>query len=231
MLSIPRNVPLLLALGCALHSPDGAWAADPASTQVVANGTRGIPGNAAVSTSAPSSVATSSRSSPGLQTYSVSHLIPFPSQAVLAVTQDPVPSAGPAGATPPPAPPQTRRRDPRQLKIGGLLLGIGYAPALALALALSPQAGQPGSPTLAANYTLLIPVVGPLVSGALAPAQAASGTVYGAVTTWTLPLVLTLGLLQATGFGLLTSGAVPKLRSSDSSHDSLNANFPPWKTQ
>lgn len=127
--------------------------------------------------------------------------------------------------------PMARRREPRLMKIGGLLLGIGYAPALALALALAPQAGEPGAPSLAMNYTLLIPVAGPIISGVLAPATAPPGTAYGAVTTWTLPLVLSLGLVQSTGLALLAAGAVPRLRADPSGSDPLDLNFPPWKTR
>ena len=117
------------------------------------------------------------------------------------------------------------------MKIGGLLLGLGYAPALALALALAPQAGQPGSPAVATNYTLLLPVAGPLISGLLAPLDAAPGTTYGAITTWTLPLSLTVGLVQVTGFALLTAGAIPRLRPSSTTADPLDVNFPPWQTR
>lgn len=122
------------------------------------------------------------------------------------------------------------RRDPRLLKIGGLLLGIGYAPAVALALALSSQAGQPGGPGLASNYTLLVPALGPLVSGVLAPATSPPGTAGAVLTGWTLPIVLTLGLVQGTGTALLLAGAMPKIRASKSGSDPLDLNFPPWRT-
>ena len=116
------------------------------------------------------------------------------------------------------------------MKIGALLLGIGYAPAVALALALSPQAGEPGGPSLASNYTLLIPGVGPIVSGIYAPATSPPGTAGRVLTSWTLPLVLTLGLLQGTGAALLIDGAVPALRPTGPAADSLDLHFPPWRT-
>lgn len=170
---------------------------------------------------------------PALQTYSVSHLLPFRTEAALpaeasdAVTQ--IPSR--LDQSPRPETVRSLRREPRLMRIGGLLLGIGYAPALALALALAPQAGQPGSPTVATNYTLLVPVAGPLISGLLAPIAAAPGTTYGAITTWTLPLTLTVGLVQVTGFALLTAGAIPRLRPSSTTTDPLDINFPPWQTR
>ena len=131
-------------------------------------------------------------------------------------------------AEPPPS--LTVRRSPRRMKIGALLLGIGYAPAVALALALSPQAGEPGGPSLGANYTLFIPGVGPIVSGIYAPATSPPGTAGRVLTSWTLPLVLTLGLLQATGTALLIDGAVPALRPTGPAADSLDLHFPPWRT-
>lgn len=183
---------------------------------------------------APQLAAPPLRAWPALQTYSVSRLLPFRTEARLPQPggDPPLPSLeAPDGPQPGTAMVLTRRREPRLMKIGGLLLGIGYAPALALALALAPQAGEPGAPSPATNYTLLVPVVGPLVSGVLAPAGAAPGTAYGAVTTWTLPLVLTLGLAQSTGFALLTTGAIPRLRPTTTTSDPLDVNFPPWKTR
>lgn len=129
----------------------------------------------------------------------------------------------------PPALP-TPRRDPRMLKIGGLLLGIGYAPAVALAIALSAQAGQNGGPSLASNYTLLVPGLGPVASGIIAPAGSPPGTAGAVITGWTLPILLTLGLMQGTGSALLIAGATPKIRPPKTSSDPLEINFPPWRT-
>lgn len=129
----------------------------------------------------------------------------------------------------PPAMP-VRRRDPRLMKIGGLLLGIGYAPAVALALALSSQAGEPGGPSLASNYTLLVPSIGPVLSGVIAPATSPPGTARAVVSGWTLPILLTLGLIQGTGTALLIAGATPAIRTATTSSDPLEINFPPWRT-
>lgn len=129
----------------------------------------------------------------------------------------------------PPAVP-TPRRDPRLIKLGGLLLGIGYAPAVALAIALSSQAGQNGGPSLASNYTLLVPALGPVASGIIAPAGSPPGTTGAVITGWTLPILLTLGLMQGTGSALLIAGAIPKIRPPKTSSDPLEINFPPWRT-
>lgn len=159
-------------------------------------------------------------------------MLPFRTEVALPKAPAPAPmQIAAAGIAAAPTLAMARRREPRLMKIGGLLLGIGYAPALALALALAPQAGEPGAPSLAMNYTLLIPVAGPVISGVLAPATAPPGTAYGAVTTWTLPLVLSLGLVQTTGLALLAAGAVPRLRADPSASDPLDVNFPPWKTR
>lgn len=123
-----------------------------------------------------------------------------------------------------------RRRDPRLMKIGGLLLAIGYAPAVAVALALSSQAGQPGGPNLASNYTLLVPALGPVASGIIAPATSPPGSAGAVVTGWTLPILLSLGLIQGTGGALLIHGATPQNRTAKTGSDPLGINFPPWRT-
>lgn len=103
-----------------------------------------------------------------------------------------------------------RRRDRRLLKIGAGLLASGYLPALAVSLGLASSVGQPDAPSAAANYTLLIPVVGPLVSAVVAPATNEHGNGRPLISSWSLPWALTSGLLQVAGFAALVAGAIPR---------------------
>lgn len=102
------------------------------------------------------------------------------------------------------------RRDRRLMKIGGGLLAGGYLPALAVSLGLSAFVGQPDAPSAAATYTLLIPVVGPLLSAIVAPATNERGNARPLLSSWSLPWALTSGLVQVAGFALLVKGAIPR---------------------
>ncbi len=128
---------------------------------------------------------------------------------------------------PPPPPPQSEgalslyhdlrlnpiefrpQRDRRLMKLGGALLAGGYLPALAVAVGFSPFIGQPDAPSAAANYTLLIPVLGPLISAVVAPATNERGNARPLISSWSLPWALTSGLVQLAGFAVLVTGAVP----------------------
>lgn len=101
------------------------------------------------------------------------------------------------------------QRDRRLLKLGGALLAGGYLPALAVAVALAPSVGQPDAPSAAANYTLLVPVLGPLISAVVAPATNEHGNARPLISSWSLPWALTSGLIQVAGFAVLVTGAVP----------------------
>lgn len=102
------------------------------------------------------------------------------------------------------------RRDPRLMKIGGGLLAGGYLPALAVSLGLAAFVGQPDAPSAAANYTLLIPVIGPLVSAIVAPVVNEHGNARPLISSWSLPWALTSGLVQVAGFAVLVKGAIPR---------------------
>jgi len=101
-------------------------------------------------------------------------------------------------------------RDRRLMKLGGALLAGGYLPALAVAVGFSPFIGQPDAPSAAANYTLLIPVLGPLISAVVAPATNERGNARPLISSWSLPWALTSGLVQVAGFAVLVTGAVPR---------------------
>ncbi|HRI50066.1 MAG TPA: hypothetical protein PLW65_07765 [Pseudomonadota bacterium] len=101
------------------------------------------------------------------------------------------------------------QRDRRLMKLGGALLAGGYLPALAVAVGFSPFVGQPDAPSAAANYTLLIPVLGPLISAVVAPATNEYGNARPLISSWSLPWALTSGLVQLAGFAVLVAGAVP----------------------
>ena len=102
-----------------------------------------------------------------------------------------------------------RRRDRRLMKIGAGLLAGGYLPALAVSLGFAPSVGQPDAPSAAANFTLLIPVVGPLISAVVAPSTNDRGNGRQLISSWSLPWALTSGLVQVAGFAALVVGAVP----------------------
>jgi hypothetical protein len=102
------------------------------------------------------------------------------------------------------------RRDRRLMKIGATLLAAGYLPALAVSIGLAPSIGQPNAPSAAANYTLLVPVLGPFLSAVVAPTGASSGDPRPLISSWSVPWALTSGLVQAAGFAALVAGALPR---------------------
>jgi hypothetical protein len=102
------------------------------------------------------------------------------------------------------------RRNKRLMKIGGLLLSAGYLPALVIPLGLSTSLDRENAPTRAANYTLLIPLAGPFISGILAPATNDNGHAGQIASSWSVPWMATSGLLQVTGFTLLVFGAMKR---------------------
>ncbi len=132
-------------------------------------------------------------------------------------------------ALPPPAPPATdgegslslyhdlrlsplrivMRRNTRLMKIGAGLLAGGYAPALAVSLGLAGSLDQPNAPGAVANFTLLIPVLGPFISAVAAPAINDRGNGRQLTSSWSLPWALTSGIVQAAGLAALVVGAVP----------------------
>lgn len=102
------------------------------------------------------------------------------------------------------------RRNKRLMTIGSLLLSAGYLPALIIPLALSTSLDRENAPSPAANYTLLIPLLGPFVSGIIAPAQNENGHRGQIASSWSVPWMATSGLLQVTGFTLLVFGAMKR---------------------
>lgn len=102
------------------------------------------------------------------------------------------------------------QRDRRLLKIGGALLAGGYLPALAVSIGYATALDDPAAPSPAANYTLLIPVLGPLISAIVAPATNDRGNARPLVSSWSLPWALTSGLVQVAGFAILVKGAIPR---------------------
>lgn len=142
------------------------------------------------------------------------------------------PQEAPALLAPLPAPISVvRKRDLRAVRIGSVVLAVGYVPAVALAAVLGSHAGEPNAPSALTNYALVVPIVGPLVSGLAAPLGNESGHAGALVTSWTLPIVLTLGLMQIGGGALLLHGAMVKDRqiSADGQVQS-SVRFPPWRT-
>lgn len=111
--------------------------------------------------------------------------------------------------------PLTPSRDRKQIRIGALIWAAGYLPAFVAPLLLWPQVDTPGGPSALANYSLLIPLIGPYVSAIAGPAQAEAGNGRAVLSSWSVPWLLTSGLLQTTGFVYLLSGAIPRLRSID----------------
>jgi hypothetical protein len=110
--------------------------------------------------------------------------------------------------------PLTPSRDRKQIRIGALIWAAGYLPALVAPLLLWPQVDTPGGPSALANYSLLIPLIGPYVSAIAGPAQAEAGNGRAVLSSWSVPWLLTSGLVQTTGFVYLLSGAIPRLRST-----------------
>lgn len=100
------------------------------------------------------------------------------------------------------------RRNPRLMKIGALLFAAGYLPALVVPLGLSGSLDMENAPTPAANYTVMIPLLGPLISGIIAPATNQNGHGGQVFSSWSAPWLLTSGLLQGVGFALLVHGAI-----------------------
>jgi hypothetical protein len=127
----------------------------------------------------------------------------------------PLRSAYPPSQTPPPGSPLIGR-DLRKVRIGALIWAAGYLPALVAPLVLWPRVESGEGPSALANYSLLVPVVGPLVSAIAAPAQTDDGNGRAVMSSWSVPWLLTSGLLQATGLAILISGARPHLLLDDS---------------
>ena len=97
-----------------------------------------------------------------------------------------------------------------------MIWAAGYLPALVAPLVLWPRVESGEGPSALANYSLLVPVVGPLVSAIAAPAQTDDGNGRAVMSSWSVPWLLTSGLLQATGLAILISGARPHLLLDDS---------------
>ncbi len=130
---------------------------------------------------------------------------PLPPPGLEAPGQGPLPLVSTA-----PAMLHRPRRNARLMKIGGLLFAAGYLPALIIPLALSTSLDHESAPSPASNYTLLIPLVGPVVSGIVAPATNSAGHGAQVFSSWSAPWMLTSGLLQITGFTLFVAGTLGK---------------------
>ena len=102
------------------------------------------------------------------------------------------------------------------MKVGALIWAAGYLPAFVVPLVLWPRVDTNGGPSALANYSLLVPVAGPLVSAIAAPAQAQDGTGRAVMSSWSVPWLLTSGLVQATGLAIFVLGARPHLLLDDS---------------
>lgn len=103
----------------------------------------------------------------------------------------------------------TRPHHHGMLAAGWTLFSIGYAGAFGTGIAMgtiwSRSSGSYGSSTSsAAGWTLLIPVVGPFISGVVAPATAQSSTTYTLI--WTLPWLLADLPFQVIGTALIIQG-------------------------
>lgn len=124
----------------------------------------------------------------------------------------------PAGSPPPPvglSEPVVLRRTHHNgmIAAGWSLLSIGYAAAFATGLSMgllwggdcySSGAYGCSTPNSAAGWTLLIPVVGPVISSIVAPATSRQAVTYGLV--WDLPWLLTDLPMQLVGLGLIIQG-------------------------
>ncbi len=143
----------------------------------------------------------------------------LPPPPLVTPAQEIVPPSGGLGndlvlaPLPPPLPPV--RRDPKQVRLGALIWAGGYLPALIAPLLLWPRVDTLDGPTALANYSLLVPLIGPYISAIAAPAQAEEGNGRAVMSAWSVPWLLTSGLLQTTGFVLLLHGALPRLRVVD----------------
>jgi len=113
-----------------------------------------------------------------------------------------------------PLPPPIRR-DAKQIRMGALIWAAGYLPAFIAPLLLWPKVDTADGPSALANYSLLVPLMGPYISAIAAPAQAEEGNGRAVLSAWSVPWLLTSGLLQTTGFVMLLSGAIPRLREVD----------------
>lgn len=113
-----------------------------------------------------------------------------------------------------PLPPPIRR-DAKQIRMGALIWAAGYLPAFIAPLLLWPKVDTADGPSALANYSLLVPLIGPYISAIAAPAQAEEGNGRAVLSAWSVPWLLTSGLLQTTGFVMLLSGAIPRLRDVD----------------
>lgn len=100
------------------------------------------------------------------------------------------------------------RRNRRLLRIGALLFSAGYLPALVVPLGLSGSLEMENAPNPASNYTVMIPLLGPLISGIIAPATNENGHAGQVFSSWSAPWLLTSGLLQGIGFALMVYGAI-----------------------
>lgn len=98
------------------------------------------------------------------------------------------------------------RPDRSLTRAGALLLAGGYLPALVMPLVFARTVGEPDSPTALMNYSLLIPVVGPFVSAIAARVQNPRGAGGALVSSWSLPWMLTSGVLQVAGAVVLGVG-------------------------
>jgi hypothetical protein len=98
------------------------------------------------------------------------------------------------------------RPDRSLTRAGALLLAGGYLPALVMPLVFARTVGEPDSPTALMNYSLLIPVVGPFVSAIAARVQNPRGAGGALVSSWSLPWMLTSGVLQVAGVVVLGVG-------------------------
>lgn len=127
----------------------------------------------------------------------------------------PLRGAYPAPLAPPPASPLIGK-DPRKMRFGALIWAAGYLPAFVVPLVMWPQVGTEGGPTAVSTYSLLVPVAGPLVSAIAAPLEAPDGAGRATMSTWSVPWLLTSGVLQATGFAVFLRGVLPNYRPDDS---------------
>jgi hypothetical protein len=109
---------------------------------------------------------------------------------------------------------ETRPSHRGMIAAGWTLLSIGYAFAfgtgIGMGLVWNSYGGSSSyyasrEPHSASGYTLLIPVLGPLISGITAPATAGSnGGLYAMI--WTLPWLLTDLPMQIVGLALILQG-------------------------
>lgn len=102
------------------------------------------------------------------------------------------------------------RRSPRLWKLGAALFFGAYVPTLVAAAAMAPSLDSPSAPSRAAVYSLMVPALGPVISAVSAPASR-QGPPYGpTLVGWSVPWLLTSGLLQAAGLTVMILGATPR---------------------